>query len=81
MLREQRREDGRSLVGHGQEQAQLPLNHWHSPLDMDQVAFWQRSDGEQINDRLTPGTRPSVVLMNPPFSASHRIEGRSDGLG
>ena len=35
-----------------------------------------RYDGEQIDDRLAPGLRPSVVLMNPPFSASPRIEGR-----
>src|SRR5215207_2847219 len=35
-----------------------------------------RYDGEQIADRLASGRRPSVVLMNPPFSASHRVEGR-----
>ena len=35
-----------------------------------------RHDAEQIDDRLDPALRPSVVLMNPPFSASHRIEGR-----
>jgi hypothetical protein len=33
-------------------------------------------DGAQINDRLDPDLRPSVVLMNPPFSSSPLIEGR-----
>ncbi|MFY9294865.1 MAG: bifunctional class I SAM-dependent methyltransferase/DEAD/DEAH box helicase [Methylorubrum rhodinum] len=33
-------------------------------------------DAEQIHDRLDPALIPSVVLMNPPFSASPRIEGR-----
>src|SRR5215472_15188386 len=35
-----------------------------------------RHNAEQINDRLDPAIRPSVVLMNPPFSASPHIEGR-----
>lgn len=61
--------------------AKLLLNEWaetrvgllrglfpHAPVT--------RHDGEQVNDRLGAGPRPSVVLMNPPFSASHRIEGR-----
>ncbi|HUC73282.1 MAG TPA: class I SAM-dependent methyltransferase, partial [Stellaceae bacterium] len=32
-----------------------------------------RHDAEQIHDRLDPTIRPSVVLMNPPFSASPNI--------
>src|ERR1700749_909980 len=32
-------------------------------------------NAEQIHDRLDPAIRPSVVLMNPPFSASPHIEG------
>jgi predicted RNA methylase len=35
-----------------------------------------RHNAEQIHDRLDPEIRPSVVLMNPPFSASPKIEGR-----
>src|SRR5260370_14194381 len=35
-----------------------------------------RHNAEQIEDRLDPAIRPSVVLMNPPFSASPHIEGR-----
>ncbi len=35
-----------------------------------------RFDGAQIHDRLDPALRPSVVLMNPPFSASPLIAGR-----
>ncbi|MBM3578129.1 MAG: hypothetical protein FJX40_10800 [Alphaproteobacteria bacterium] len=35
-----------------------------------------RFDGAQINDRLDSDCRPSVVLMNPPFSSSPLIEGR-----
>ena len=35
-----------------------------------------RHNAEQIHDRLDPAIRPSVVLMNPPFSASPHIEGR-----
>jgi len=33
-------------------------------------------NAEQIHDRLDPAIRPSVVLMNPPFSASPHIDGR-----
>jgi hypothetical protein len=33
-------------------------------------------NAEQIHDRLDPAIRPSVVLMNPPFSASPYIDGR-----
>ena len=35
-----------------------------------------RHNAEQIHDRLDPVLRPSVVLMNPPFSASPKVEGR-----
>jgi predicted RNA methylase len=35
-----------------------------------------RHNAEQIQDRLDPAIRPSVVLMNPPFSASPHVEGR-----
>jgi P-loop containing NTP hydrolase pore-1/C-terminal domain on Strawberry notch homologue len=35
-----------------------------------------RHNAEQIHDRLDPAIRPSVVLMNPPFSASPHIERR-----
>jgi predicted RNA methylase len=35
-----------------------------------------RHNAEQIDDRLDAAIRPSVVLMNPPFSASPHVEGR-----
>ena len=35
-----------------------------------------RHNAEQVHDRLDPAVRPSVVLMNPPFSASPKVEGR-----
>ena len=35
-----------------------------------------RHNAEQIHDRLDAAIRPSVVLMNPPFSASPHVEGR-----
>jgi len=35
-----------------------------------------RHNAEQIHDRLDAHIRPSVVLMNPPFSASPHIDGR-----
>jgi hypothetical protein len=35
-----------------------------------------RHNAEQIHDRLDPAIRPSVILMNPPFSASPHVEGR-----
>jgi len=35
-----------------------------------------RHDGAQIHDRLDAKVRPTVILMNPPFSASPLIEGR-----
>jgi predicted RNA methylase len=40
------------------------------------VASVTRHNAEQIHDRLDPAIRPSVVLMNPPFSASPHVEGR-----
>ena len=33
-------------------------------------------NAEQIHDRLDPAIRPSVVLMNPPFSASPHVDRR-----
>ena len=35
-----------------------------------------RHNAEQIHDRLDPAIRPSVVLMNPPFSASPQMSVR-----
>ena len=35
-----------------------------------------RLDAAQIHDRLETGLQPSVVLINPPFSASAHVEGR-----
>jgi P-loop containing NTP hydrolase pore-1/C-terminal domain on Strawberry notch homologue len=35
-----------------------------------------RHNAEHIHDHLDPAIRPSVVLMNPPFSASPHVEGR-----
>jgi len=36
-----------------------------------------RHDAEAIHDRLDAALRPSVALMNPPFSARQHVEGRS----
>jgi len=36
-----------------------------------------RHDAEAIRDRLDAAVRPSVVLMNPPFSARQHVGGRS----
>ncbi|NBZ89824.1 strawberry notch-like NTP hydrolase domain-containing protein, partial [Stagnihabitans tardus] len=36
-----------------------------------------RFDAAQIDDHLDTGLRPSVILMNPPFSATAHVEGRS----
>lgn len=33
-------------------------------------------DAATINDRLDPQIEPSVVLINPPFSAAPKVEGR-----
>ncbi|MFC0808980.1 strawberry notch-like NTP hydrolase domain-containing protein [Ensifer sp. P24N7] len=35
-----------------------------------------RHDAATIHDRLAPSSFPSVVLMNPPFSAAPNVEGR-----
>lgn len=35
-----------------------------------------RHDAAQIDDRLAPEIRPTVVLMNPPFSVAAHVEGR-----
>jgi predicted RNA methylase len=35
-----------------------------------------RHNAEQIHDHLDAAFRPSVVLMNPPFSASQHVDGR-----
>src|SRR6516225_10867599 len=35
-----------------------------------------RHNAEQIHDRLDPAIQPSVVLMNPPFSASPHVDRR-----
>uniref|UniRef100_UPI00124ED3CF bifunctional class I SAM-dependent methyltransferase/DEAD/DEAH box helicase n=1 Tax=Gemmobacter serpentinus TaxID=2652247 RepID=UPI00124ED3CF len=36
-----------------------------------------RFDAAQIDDRLDAGMRPSVILMNPPFSAMANVDGRT----
>lgn len=36
-----------------------------------------RLNGEQINDRLHPDVRPTLVIMNPPFSVSPGVTGRT----
>lgn len=36
-----------------------------------------RFDAAQIDDHLDAGLRPSVILMNPPFSAQANVDGRS----
>lgn len=61
--------------------AKLLLNEWaedrHSLLTgLFPMDFITRLDGSQIHDRLDPALRPSVGLMNPPFSASPLIVGR-----
>ncbi|OLP58935.1 methylase [Xaviernesmea oryzae] len=40
-----------------------------------------RFDGAQINDHLDPAAIPSVVLMNPPFSAMAHVAGRVHDAG
>ena len=35
-----------------------------------------RHNAENIHDRLDAAIRPTIVLMNPPFSASPKVEGR-----
>ena len=36
-----------------------------------------RFDAAQIDDHLDVGLRPSVILMNPPFSAVANVDGRT----
>lgn len=38
-----------------------------------------RFNAEQVNDRLAQDIRPSLVLMNPPFSVSPNVSGRAIG--
>ncbi len=40
------------------------------------AAFVTRHDAAHIDDFLETGIRPSVVLMNPPFTAGAHVEGR-----
>jgi len=59
----------------------LALNEWaeerHGLLaGLFPKARLTQFDGAQIHDRLDPAIRPSVVLMNPPFSASPLVAGR-----
>ncbi len=61
--------------------AKLILNEWAETRGrllerLFPSAALSRFDGAQINDRLDANISPSVVLMNPPFSASPLIEGR-----
>jgi hypothetical protein len=61
--------------------ANLILNEWaETRADLLKLLFpsapLSRVDGAQLHDRLDAGLVPSVVLMNPPFSASPLIEGR-----
>ena len=61
--------------------AKLVLNEWaETRAGLLKLLFpgapISRFDGAQVHDRLDPDLRPSVVLMNPPFSSSPLIEGR-----
>lgn len=61
--------------------AKLILNEWAETRGrllarLFPAAALAHYDGAQINDRLDGNLAPSVVLMNPPFSASPLIEGR-----
>ena len=61
--------------------ANLALNEWAEERHGLLKALFPRvsvtrHDGAQIHDRLDPRIRPSVILMNPPFSASPLIDGR-----
>jgi predicted RNA methylase len=61
--------------------ARLILNEWgETRADLLKRVFPEaplsRLDGAQLHDRLDADLVPSVVLMNPPFSASPLIEGR-----
>jgi predicted RNA methylase len=41
-----------------------------------QEANVKRHDAAQIHDRLDPAVRPTVVLMNPPFSVAAHVDGK-----
>ncbi|MBM3639828.1 MAG: methylase, partial [Alphaproteobacteria bacterium] len=61
--------------------ATLVLNEWgRTRADLLTLLFsgapLSRFDGAQLHDRLDVKIVPSIVLMNPPFSASPLIEGR-----
>ncbi|TLG72668.1 methylase [Methylocystis sp. B8] len=61
--------------------AKLILNEWAETRQrllgrLFPAAALSHYDGAQTNDRLDGNLAPSVVLMNPPFSASPLIEGR-----
>lgn len=61
--------------------ATIALNEWaeerHGLLRaLFPKASVTRHDGAQIHDRLDARFRPTVILMNPPFSASPLIDGR-----
>ncbi|PPD40420.1 MAG: methylase, partial [Methylocystis sp.] len=61
--------------------AKLILNEWAGTrADLLKLLFPEaplsRLDGTQLHDRLDADLVPSVVVMNPPFSASPLIEGR-----
>ncbi|PPD40451.1 MAG: methylase, partial [Methylocystis sp.] len=61
--------------------AKLILNEWgETRADILKLLFpgapLSRFDGAQLHDRLDADLVPSVVLMNPPFSASPLIGGR-----
>jgi hypothetical protein len=61
--------------------AKLILNEWaETRADLLKLLFsstpLSRFDGAQLHDRLDADFVPTVVLMNPPFSASPFIEGR-----
>ncbi len=68
---------------------QLVLNEWSDPSSICEAArrltilrklFPSKSiypfDAEQIHDYLPPAIVPTVVLMNPPFSASPNVHKR-----
>ncbi len=64
--------------------ARLHLNEWAGTrADLLQVLFpaavVTRHNGEHIDDVLADDFAPSVVLMNPPFTASPHIAGRCAG--
>ncbi|MGL4525426.1 MAG: strawberry notch-like NTP hydrolase domain-containing protein [Aestuariivirga sp.] len=61
--------------------ATIALNEWAGERHGLLMALFPKDsvthhDGAQIHDRLDVRIRPSVILMNPPFSASPLIDGR-----